>query len=314
MSRDPKQKAVLVIVGPTAVGKTDLAIQLAKRINGEIISADSRLFYRGMDIGTAKPTKRQMAEVPHHLIDCADPQEIWSLATYRKKVIECIEEIYSRKKIPIIVGGTGQYVRAVTEGWVLPAQQPDERMRKVLQDWVEEIGELELYNKLKLVDPDAAREIEPMNSRRTIRALEVIFLTGKRFSELRGKESPKYNFWVIGLIRPRSELYERIDLRIEEMFEQGLVAETQRLLDQGLTAENPNLSAIGYREVSSYIRHQISLEDAKREMRKKTRDFVRRQRNWFKPDDPEIRWHEMSHQVLDEIMKELRIGNVINEQ
>jgi tRNA dimethylallyltransferase len=314
MSNDPKLKRVLAIVGPTAVGKTDLAIQLTKRINGEIISADSRLFYRGMDIGTAKPTKNQLAEVPHHLINCADPHEVWSLAIYRAKVIECIEEIFSRKKIPIIVGGTGQYVRAVTEGWVLPAQQPDDRMRKILQDWAEEIGGMELYNKLKLIDPDAAREIDPTNLRRTVRALEVIFLTGKRFSELRSKESPKYNFWIIGLIRPRSELYERIDLRIEEMFKQGLVAETQSLIDQGLSPENPNLSAIGYREVSSYLRHQISLEDAKREMKKKTRDFVRRQRNWFKPDDPEIHWHEMSDQVLEVIIEELRIGNIINEQ
>ena len=138
MSSD-KKRIVLVIVGPTAVGKTDLSIGLAKELNGEIISADSRLFYRGMDIGTAKPTKEQMNRIKHHLIDCADPSEVWSLAVYREKVYQVIEDILSRKKLPILVGGTGQYVRAITEGWELPPQEPDDSMRNVLERWAAEI-------------------------------------------------------------------------------------------------------------------------------------------------------------------------------
>jgi tRNA dimethylallyltransferase len=310
MSND-KNKSVIVIVGPTAVGKTELSIELAKRLDGEIISADSRLFYRGMDIGTAKPTCDQMAIVKHHLIDCADPKEIWSLAVYRHKVYEIIDDIFSRKKVPIIVGGTGQYIRAITEGWELPPQEPNHAMRDILIRWAEEIGKDEMHHMLSIIDPKAAEEIDPTNVRRTIRALEVIFLTGRRFSDQRRKVNPRYDFWVIGLNRPREELYQRIDLRIEEMFKQGLVEETKELMRQGLTASNPNLSAIGYREVVDYLQGDISLEQAKALMRKKTREFVRRQRNWFKPDDTGIHWYEVSKNTMEAILNEMRIGNIV---
>lgn len=306
-----KKNIVVVIVGPTAVGKTDLSIELAKRLDGEIISADSRLFYRGMDIGTAKPTGEQMAQVKHHLIDCADPKEIWSLAIYRQIVYETIDDIFSRKKIPVIVGGTGQYIRAITEGWELPPQEPNHVMRDVLTRWSEEIGKDELHHKLNIVDPMAAGEIDPTNVRRTIRALEVVFLTGRRFSDQRRKVNPRYEFWVIGLDRPREELYRRIDLRIEEMFKHGLVEETTELMRKGLSASDPNLSAIGYREVVEYLQDKITLDEAKALMRKKTREFVRRQRNWFKPDDTGIHWHEVSENTMEEILEEMRIGNIV---
>jgi tRNA dimethylallyltransferase len=310
MSNKNKQ-LVLVLIGPTAVGKTELSIQLAKTVNGEIISADSRLFYRGMDVGTAKPTPEQLSEVPHHLIDCAEPDEIWSLAVYRNQVNTCIEDIISRKKVPIMVGGTGQYVRAVTEGWTLPPQKPNDHMREVLEKWSAEIGGLELHNKLRIIDPIAAKNIDATNLRRTIRALEVIFLTGKRFSEQRLKSETAHQFWMIGLIRPREELYQRIDARIEKMFTEGIIEETQKLIEKGLDTSNPNISAIGYREVMDCLNHKITLAEAKQAMKKKTREFVRRQRNWFKPDDPQIHWYDMSEYTLENILTDLRKNRII---
>jgi tRNA dimethylallyltransferase len=305
------KKRVLVIVGATAVGKTDLAIELAQRVNGEIISADSRLFYQGMDIGTAKPTCEQMSKVPHHLIDCAEPEEVWSLSVYHEKAYECIEDILVRGKVPMLVGGTGQYIRAITEGWELPQQEPNLVMRQSLENWAKEIGPEELHRKLRLIDPYAAQEIDWTNVRRTIRALEVIFMTGRRFSEQRRKSEPLYDFYIIGLTRPRKELYERIDLRVEEMFRQGLVAETQALLVKGISLVHPNLSAIGYREVAQYLNGNVSLSEAMQQMKKKTREFVRRQRNWFKPDDITIHWFEMSEATVEEIIVKLRVDKVI---
>lgn len=313
MSVKSGKKRVIIIVGPTAVGKTDLAIELARRIGGEIVSADSRLFYRGMNIGTAKPTKEQMLKVPHHLIDCANPEEVWSLSVFRENAYTAIEEIISRKKVPIIVGGTGQYIRSITEGWILPKQEPNELLREELQKWAEKIGAQGLYEKLKILDPEAAKEIDWTNVRRTIRALEVIFLTGIRFSELRTKGEPRYDFWIIGLSRQRGELYERIDQRVEDMFKQGLVEETQKLLRNGLSVEHPNLSAIGYREVAEYLQGGISLDEAKKQMKKKTREFVRRQRNWFKPDDTGIHWFEISETSLEQIIEQLRIDNMMTK-
>jgi tRNA dimethylallyltransferase len=312
MSGSADRKLVIVIVGPTAVGKTDLAIELAEHINGEIISADSRLLYRGMDIGTAKPTKAQMEKVPHHLIDCAGVQEIWSLSVYRKKAYAIIDDIIARNKVPMIVGGTGQYIRSITEGWELPKQEPNDTLRVVLENWSKEVGAEELHRKLQIIDPDAAKEIDWTNARRTIRALEVIFLTGRRFSEQRTKSEPRYDFWTIGLTRPRSELYERIDLRIEEMFKQGFVEETKTLLSEGLSTEHPNISAIGYREVAQYLKGSMTLAEAKQQMKKKTREFVRRQRNWFKPDDPAIHWFDMSETTLNEVINTMRVDKVIS--
>lgn len=306
-----KPKTVLVIVGATAVGKTALAIELAKAINGEIISADSRLFYKGMDIGTAKPTKEEQNTVRHYLVDVAEPEEVWSLSVLQKKVTEAIDEIQSKRKIAILVGGTGQYVRAITEGWQIPPQQPDEKFRKVIESWGNDIGAEELHHKLSLIDPAAARKIDPQNVRRTVRALEVIFMTGNLFSGQRLKETPDQDFWIIGLERPRAEIYARVDARIEEMFASGFVEETQKLLDRGISPQHPNLSAIGYREVCEFLVGRITLEEAKAQMRKKTRVFVRRQNNWFKRGDPQIHWYEMSEEPLTKIITDLQTENII---
>ena len=281
---------VIFIVGPTASGKTDAGIRLAKMTGGEIVSADSRYLYRGMDIGTAKPTLEERQGIPHWLIDVADPDETWSLSLFQKAADEAIRDIHSRGKLPILVGGTGQYVRAILEGWSIPEGEPDHRLRTILEDWGKEIGAEELYRKLALLDPEAAAKIEWQNMRRTIRALEVILTTGKKFSEQRTvKESP-YDAVIFGMKRGRAELYERIDLRVDLMIRNGLVEETAALLEKGYSEALPSMSAIGYKEICDYLHGKTNLEEAAQLIKFRTHNYVRRQANWFKPNDPQIRW------------------------
>jgi tRNA dimethylallyltransferase len=292
---------LIVIVGPTAVGKTELAIQLAERMNGEIVSADSRLFYRGMDIGTAKPTSAERARVPHHLIDVANPDDAWSLSLFQKNARQIISEIHQRHHIPVLVGGTGQYVHAIIEAWDIPVQQPDPELRAALMAWENQIGEDGLYHRLEVIDPEAAGHIDPRNVRRTVRALEVIFHTGKRFSEQRKKGSVPYSIIQIGLTRPRSELYQRIDARIDKMIADGMVQEVSGLLAKGYSRDLPTLSAIGYREIIAYLDGNLTLEEAVVLIKRATRQFVRRQANWFKEDDQAIAWFQMDENVLNAV-------------
>ncbi len=296
----------ILLVGPTAVGKTEIAIQLAERINGEIVSADSRLFYRGMDIGTAKPTRAEQARVPHHLIDIANPDEILSLAVFQKTATEAIADIQARGKLPLLVGGTGQYVRAVTQGWTPPEVTPDDKLRDELGRMKDERGKDWLHEKLKSLDPVAAEKIDSRNIRRVIRALEVILTTGRKFSEQGGKSDSPYHLITIGLTRPREELYARVDARIEAMFEAGFVAEVKGLLDKGYSPTLPTMSAIGYRECVSVIEGKLNVEQAKVEIRRATRVFVRRQGNWFKESDPQIKWFRVHDEVTKEIQEYLR--------
>lgn len=293
MSPGKQNDLVVMIVGATGVGKTALAIELASAIGGEIISADSRYLYRGMDIGTAKPSINERKGIPHHLIDSAAPDETWSLAVFLERTLQLIEEIREKQKVPVIVGGTGQYVRALTEGWRIPAHESNESLRRVLYEWGEEIGKEKLHRKLAILDTEAARIVDPSNVRRTIRALEVIFTTGEKFTSLRVKEGPAYDYWIIGLTMDRDRLYERIDARIEEMFQRGMIEEVKKLLERGFGQELPSMSAIGYLEVIRYINGEIDLETVKSFMRKRTRNFVRRQTNWFKPTDGSIHWYSM---------------------
>jgi tRNA dimethylallyltransferase len=289
---------LILLIGPTAVGKTELSIQLAERLKGEIVSADSRLFYRGMDIGTAKPTLEERARVPHHLIDVANPDETWSLALFQKKAAEIIANIHQRGQLPFLVGGTGQYARAVTEGWSPPAVKPDPHLRSELEKLREENGADWLHTKLHELDPLAAEKIDPRNVRRTVRALEVILTTGKPFSLQRGQSDSPYRLLTIGLKRPRAELYKRVDERIESMFAAGLVEEVKALLEKGYLPELPTMSAIGYRECIRVVKGEWSIEQAKVEMRRATRMFVRRQANWFKETDPGIHWFDAGQDHL----------------
>jgi tRNA dimethylallyltransferase len=299
-------KPLVVIVGPTASGKTAVSIDLAKRLNGEIVSADSRLLYRGMDIGTAKPTDAEQENVPHHLIDVADPDETWSLALYQRTAYQVIDSIMERSKLPILVGGTGQYVRAIIEGWRIPPQAPDESLRESLSRWAEMIGPEGLHQRLATVDPQAAEMIDYRNMRRTIRALEVILNTGERFSDLRKKQQCRYTPFIFGISCPREVLYQRIDQRIDQMIADGLVEEVQTLLQSGYQADLPTLSAIGYGEIIQYLNNQVSLEEAVTLIRRNTRIFVRRQANWFKPDDPRIHWVEAAEGMVDNMEEMIR--------
>jgi len=294
MSQTEPKNPLVVIVGPTAVGKTELAIQLAERLNGEIISADSRLFYRGMDIGTAKPSLAEMERVPHHLINVADPDETWSLAIFQQKAMAIIEKLQSDKKLPFLVGGTGQYIRSVTEAWTPPEVHPDPRMRATLEAISKEYSPIWLHEKLRILDPVSADRIDARNVRRTIRALEVIFTSGQKFSTQQGSSTSSFNLITLGLKRPRPELYARIDERIEKMFEEGLLLEVQHLLSRGYLHELPSLSAIGYREAIAVLQNKMTVEEAKIQMKRITRVFVRRQGNWFKEQDQQIQWFDMN--------------------
>ncbi len=301
---------LLVLVGPTAVGKTELSLELAERLNGEIISADSRLFYRDMDIGTAKPTLAERQRVPHHLIDVTDPADNWTLTIFQAAASQGIAEVQARGRLPLLVGGTGQYVWAVIQGWAPPEQDPDPALRDVLERWGRQIGPEELHRRLRRIDPAAAARIESRNLRRTVRALEVIFTTGQRFSAQQRRTGSPYTARIIGLQRPRPELYARIDARIDAMLAAGLVQEVQALLDGGCPPNAPALSAIGYREIGQYLQGKITLPEAVVEMKRLTRQFVRRQGNWFKTDDPQIAWFDAASITAAELETQIRSWTV----
>lgn len=296
---------LVVILGPTAVGKTEIAIRIAERVHGEIISADSRLLYCGMDIGTAKPSVADQMGVRHHLIDVAEPNEIWSLVKYQKAARNAVAEILSSGALPLLVGGTGQYIRAVVEDWSPPSVIPDQRMRQILENWGNEISALALHQRLSVLDPIAADKIEPNNLRRSIRALEVIFSTGRPFSDLRKRAAPVYDCLQLGIRRPRSELYERIDTRIEAMLANGFIDEVQDLLDHGYNTNLSSMSAIGYYEISAYLAGRVTLEEAVMLVKRRTRQYVRRQANWFKADDPDIHWFAFSETIVDDLVNEI---------
>jgi tRNA dimethylallyltransferase len=299
--------SLIVIVGPTAVGKTEVSIQLAERLGGEIVSADSRLFYRGMNIGTAKPTVEERAQIPHHLIDIVNPDETCSLAVFQHLASDAIANIRRRHKLPLLVGGTGQYIHAVMHGWAPPATKPDDRLRTILGEQAKKNGNEWLHKRLAILDPPAAQSIDARNLRRTVRALEVIFSTGRRFSDQRGQGESPYRLMIIGLLRPRAELYARVDARIEAMFAAGLLEEVRILMARGYSSNLPTMSAIGYRECAAVLRGEMSLEEAKVQMRRLTRIFVRRQANWFKQEDKNILWFDASQNNLDEIEKQIRV-------
>jgi tRNA dimethylallyltransferase len=297
---------LIVLVGPTAVGKTEIAIQLAHRLDAEIVSADSRLFYRGMDIGTAKPSPSEMAGVPHHLIDVAEPDDTWSLARFQQAAQRCIADIHQRGKLPLLVGGSGQYVHAVIEGWSPPPAAPDPRLREALTAWAAQVGPAGLHERLAHLDPQAAGSIDARNLRRTVRALEVILATGQRFSEQRQRTAAPYDLLILGLTRPRPELYARIDARITAMFAAGFVDEVRNLLDKGYSPDLPTLSAIGYQQVCAHLRGEMSLDEVTMLMKRLTRQFVRRQANWFKADDRQIRWFTAHETVADHMEEVIR--------
>lgn len=300
-----RANSLIVVLGPTAVGKTEISLELATRFDGEIVSADSRLFYRGMDIGTAKPSPESLRRVPHHLIDVANPDQVWSLAKFQRAAYTAIEAIHQRGRLPFLVGGTGQYVRSVIEGWEIPEVKPDLRLRKALERWGKQVGAEGLYQRLRTIDPEAATRMEPSNVRRSVRALEVIYHTGRKFSDQRRKSGAPYRTLLLGLNRPRPELYARIDARVEKMVADGLVEEVKNLLAQGYTEDLSPLSAIGYRQMIAYLRGEITLEDGMQLIKRATRKYVRRQANWFKSNDPDIYWFQAGDRPVEAMSKRI---------
>ncbi len=303
---------VLVLVGPTAVGKTETSLLLARVLGGEIVSADSRQVYRGMDIGTAKVTPQERAAIPHHLIDIRNPDETISLGEYKRLAETAINRILARGRIPMLVGGTGQYVRAVIEGWQVPQVPPQPELRRSLEQLAQEQGKEAVFARLQELDPASAQTIDYRNLRRVIRALEVTLVTGRPFSELRVRRPPPWRILQIGLTRPRPLLYARADRRIEAMFQAGWVEEVQRLLMKGYTPALPSFSSLGYREVAAYLAGLYTLEEAKQHIRRATRAFIRRQYNWFRLTDPHIHWFDLEETSSEIILA--WVNKVISNQ
>lgn len=281
---------LVAIVGPTASGKTALSIALAQTLDGEIVSADSRQIYRGMDVGTAKATPEEQAQVPHHLLDVVDPDQVLTLAEYQRLAYAAISAILARGRLPLLVGGTGQYVHALIEGWRIPEVAPQPGLRAELEAEVAVRGAEALHARLASVDPIAAARIDYRNVRRVIRALEVCLVTGQPITELQAKTPPPYEIVQIGVTRPRPQLYARIDARVDRMIEAGLVDEVRRLAAAGYGWELPAMTGLGYRQIGAHLRGEVSLDEAIALIKKGTRRFVQQQYNWFRPDDPAIRW------------------------
>ena len=293
---------LVAIVGPTGVGKSRLALHLAQTFNGEIVSADSRQVYRHMDIGTAKPTPRELSLIPHHLIDIANPDENFSLSQYQQLAYEAIKDIQRRDKLALLVGGSGLYVWAVLEGWGIPEVPPDPELRHSLERKAVEVGKDKLYQELMKVDPVAAQRIDPRNVRRTIRALEVYRTTKTPSSQLQYKKAPLFDILIIGLTTDRAELYGRIDLRVDEMIKQGLVAEVKNLVAMGYDLNLPAMSGIGYKQIGMFLRDKLTLAAAIQQIKFETHRFVRHQYGWFRLKDDRIKWFDTQGRVEPEII------------
>lgn len=282
LERQPAQSNVVVIAGPTGVGKTALAIDVAQRISGEIVNADSRQIYRQMDIGTAKPTLTERAAVPHHLIDIVDPDQVLSMAEYQALAYSSINSIHERGKIAFLVGGTGQYITAVLEGWQTPEVAPNPTLRAELEAYAAENGPEALFERLRTLDPQAAASMDPRNVRRTVRALEVCLETGQPFSAQRRKSPPNYHTLQLALTMDRDALYERLDKRIDQMMADGLLDEVHALHEKGYGWHLPSMTGLGYAQLGAYLRGEVTLDEGIANIKRDTRTFVRRQYTWFR--------------------------------
>ncbi|MBO0993042.1 tRNA (adenosine(37)-N6)-dimethylallyltransferase MiaA [Bacillus sp. SD088] len=295
-----QKEKVVSVIGPTAVGKTELSLQIAKRFNGEIISGDSMQIYRGMDIGTAKIKPSEMQGVPHHLLSFKDPRESFSVAEYQKVVREKIKEVQSRGHLPILVGGTGLYIQSVLYDYQFSDAPADPSFRKRMEEKVQSGEAMNLYNQLEAVDPDAADKIHPNNHRRVIRALEIFHCTGKTMTEFQKKQQniPLYQDVLIGLTMDREILYQRIDHRVDIMMEEGLVQEVSDLMNNGLHREHQSMKAIGYKEIADYLEKRTSYEEALTLLKKNSRHYAKRQLTWFR-NKMEAEWFDLTDQRED---------------
>lgn len=293
MSTPAAKPKLLVVVGPTASGKTALSIHLAQKFGGEIVNSDSRLFYRGFDIGTAKPSARELDAAPHHLIDFLEPEDPFGLADYLDRSREVIGDIGSRGALPILAGGAGQYVIGLIEGWNVPRVPPNSELRSELEQLADTQGAEVVFTRLEEIDPEAAERIDSRNVRRVIRAIEVAEF-GLRSGPRRAEEPP-YDALILGLRMSRERLYARIDARIDGMLMDGWVDEVRAMVERGVSLTAPAMTGIGYRELAGYLADERTYADAVHATRRATRSLARHQDNWFAADDERINWLDASN-------------------
>ena len=313
------KKPLIVLTGPTAVGKTKLSIALAKAVDGEIISADSMQVYKYMDIGSAKITKEEMEGVPHHLIDVLDPGEDFHVVRFQEMAKQAMEENYAKGKIPILAGGTGFYIQAVVKDIDFSENTEKSPVREALEKLAEEKGSEFLHERLREIDPPSADKIHANNVKRVIRALEYYQMTGERISDHNAREAEKespYNTAYFVLNDVRERLYARIDSRVDEMLKQGLLEEVQKLADMGYTKDMVSMQGLGYKEILSYLDHTCTLEEAVYILKRDTRHFAKRQLTWFKREKDVI-WvnkNEFAYkdkETLDYILKNCEKRGII---
>lgn len=280
------KKPLIAILGPTASGKSEMAIKLAKIFNGEIISADSRQIYKKMDIGTNKTIN--FNGIPHYMINIVKPDQIFTAGEYKKRAIKIIKNIQKRNKIPFLVGGTGLYISSIVDNFNIPEAKPDKKLRAKIEAEIKKYGLKKVYQKLIKLDPEAKKFIEPENPRRIIRALEVCLITGKPFSELRKKGEPIFNTLQIGIKVPKQILYKKINQRVDEMIKYGLIKEVKNLA-QKYSFKLPSMSSIGYKQIGMYLKKEIDLKRSIELIKRDTRRYTRKQMSWFSRDKT-IKW------------------------
>ena len=291
-------RKVAAIVGPTAVGKTTLAVALAERLRGEIINADSRQVYRHMDIGTSKPSGHDRRKSPHHLLDIRDPDDPFSLGEFLPLAESAISAVSERGNRPFLVGGTGQYIWGLLEGWSVPEVPANLEIRRELEKEARDLGPQSLYRRLQNLDPVRAQNLDPRNLRRVIRALEIIQITGQKPSSLGARNGRGGEWLAIGLTMDRQKLYRRIDDRLDAMMDQGLLAEVKRLAELGYPLGEGPLNGPGYRELGEYLAGKLTLDEAVQRAKFATHRLVRRQYAWFKTTDPRIHWFDAEDEYL----------------
>lgn len=295
---------LVAIVGPTGVGKSCLALEVATRLGGEIISADSRQVYRLLDIGTAKAGVSERQQIPHHGIDVVSPDEVFSLVNFMDIAVQAIESASRKGTIPLLVGGTGQYIWAIIEGWEIPRVEPDISLRKNLEDRAARGERFTLHKELGEINPEAAFRIDHRNTRRVIRALEIA-LTGRNSSIQ--EKNPKYHSLIIGLTAPRKVIYQMVDARVDHMIKSGLKEEVGNLLKAGYSPGLPSMSGIGYRQIISHLQGKCSLEEAITSIKNESHRLVRMQYNWFSLQDTRIKWFDITQpDYTDTIIGEVK--------
>ncbi len=297
------KERLLVIVGPTAVGKTEISIELAKQFTGEIISGDSMQIYRGLDIGTAKVTEEEMEGIPHYMVDIKEPNEPFSVSDFQKEARQIISHIHCKQRLPILVGGTGLYIQAITHDYQFTSFKADPIFRAKMEDYAEQYGNHALHDKLHIIDASSYKNIHPNNRRRVIRALEVHHVTGEPFSKRRTQQhiDPIYDTLLIGLTMDREELYDRINRRVDDMIEEGLIEEAAQLYRQGIK-NSQAIQAIGYKELFLFFDGTLSKHEAIELLKRNSRRYAKRQLTWFK-NKMDVTWFNMTNHSSEKKQK-----------